>query len=116
MAGVFNETKGNQVATQVRVATSMWSRFWGLMGRRSLAEGEALWLKPCTSVHMFFMRFPIDVVFLDRQDRVVRIVPGLKPWRMALGGRGAHSALELSAGAAQVAGVEVGDTLGLPHN
>ncbi len=114
MASVFNETKENRVAAQVRVATSMWSRFWGLMGRRSLPDGEALWLRPCTSVHMFFMRFPIDVVFLDRENRVVKVIAAIKPWRAAMGGRGAHSALELNAGAAEAAGVEVGDTLTIP--
>lgn len=115
MAGAMNQANGSEVAAEVRVARSLWARFWGLMGRRSLPEGQALLIRPCSSVHMFFMRFPIDVVFLDRDNRVVKIIPALKPWRAALGGRGAHSALELNAGAAEVAGVGVGDTLTLPE-
>src|SRR5688572_18871189 len=95
MAGVFNETKGRQLAAEVRLARSLWSRFWGLMGRRPLPDGQGLLLRPCTSVHTFFMRFPIDVIFLDRTNTVVKIIPSMKPWRAALGGRGAHSALEL---------------------
>lgn len=62
------------------------------------------------SVHMFFMRFPIDVVFLSRDRRVVRVVHGLRPWRVA-GARGAAAALELPAGAAAEAGVNEGDVL-----
>jgi uncharacterized membrane protein (UPF0127 family) len=64
------------------------------------------------SVHMFFMRFPIDVVFLDRDRKVVRVVHGLRPWRVA-GARRAVAALELPAGAAAEAGVQEGDVLSL---
>jgi hypothetical protein len=62
------------------------------------------------SVHMFFMRFPIDVVFLDRERRVVGVRHGLRPWRVA-GARRAVAALELPAGAAAAAGIEEGDVL-----
>jgi hypothetical protein len=85
------------------------------MGRRALPEGQALLLDPCTSVHTFFMRFAIDVIFLDKDFRVVKIIPAMKPWRTALGGRGAHSALELNGGVAQASGLEVGDTLAFPE-
>lgn len=99
------------MAADVRIATSMWSRFWGLMLRSSLAEDEGLLIKPCSSVHMFFMRFPLDIVYLNKDSAVVKVVPGLKTWRMSLGGRGAHSALELPAGTAARVGVEPGDRL-----
>lgn len=114
VAGAVNERNGMELAGEVRQARSLWARFWGLMGRRSLPEGQGLLLRPCSSVHMFFMRFPIDVIFLDRDNRVVKIIPAMKPWRAALGGRGAHSALEVNAGAAEAAGLGVGDTIGLP--
>ena|SRR2546427_12357665 len=107
----FNETKSAIVASDVRVASSIWSRFWGLMLRRTLPQGEGLLIKPCSSVHMLFMCFAIDVVFLDRDGFVTRTVASLKPWRVALGGRGAHAALELPSGAATRAGVEPGDKL-----
>ncbi len=81
------------------------------MLRRALPEGGGLLITPCTSVQTTFMRFAIDVVFLDRDGQVVRIVPALKPYRAALGGRGAHSALELAAGAAERSGIVVGDRL-----
>jgi uncharacterized membrane protein (UPF0127 family) len=62
-------------------------------------------------VHTFFMRFPIDVIFLDKANCVVKIIPAMKPWRTALGGRGGHSALELNGGCAEAAGLELGDVL-----
>jgi uncharacterized protein len=84
----------------------------GLLGRRSLPWDEGLWLEPAGSVHTWFMRFPIDVVFVDRELRIVRIVESLPPWRMAAK-RGARSALELPAGAAERCGLAEGDVLRL---
>ena len=71
----------------------------GLLGRDGLAQGEGLLLKPCGSVHTFFMRFPIDVVFLDRELSVVAVRPEVVPWR-TVGARGAKVTLELAAGEA----------------
>jgi uncharacterized membrane protein (UPF0127 family) len=82
----------------------------GLLGRRELPSGEGIWLKPASSVHMAFMRFAIDAVFLDREDRVVKIAADLRPWRMA-GSRGAKSVVELPAGEAQRRGLKSGDRL-----
>ena len=110
MARVLNQTKNTVVAEDVTLATSMWSRFWGLMGRRDLPDGHGLLIDPCSSIHMFFMRFPLDVVFLDDEGRVKKVVAGIKPWRAALGG-GGKKALELAAGAAAKANVETGDEL-----
>jgi uncharacterized membrane protein (UPF0127 family) len=101
---------GAVVAERVQLASDPWSRFWGLTGRRELPPGHGLLITPCSSIHMFFMRFPIDVVFLDRDDIVVKIVHGIKPWRMAMGG-GGKKALELPAGAAKAAGIKEGDHL-----
>ncbi len=108
---VLNETQGTVLAEQGRVADHLWSRFWGLMGRRSLPEGEALLIIPCSSVHTAFMRFPIDVVFLDVEDRVVKVVSELKPFRIAMGMKGARRVLELPAGTAGRARLEQGDRL-----
>jgi uncharacterized membrane protein (UPF0127 family) len=81
------------------------------MGRRRLPEDGALLIMPCSSVQTFFMRFAIDVVFLDGDGRVVKVVPELRPYRVAFGGRGASSALELPAGVAADCGIAVGDRL-----
>lgn len=110
MARILNQTKNTVVAEDARLARSMWSRFWGLMGRKELPDGQGLLIDPCDSIHMFFMRFPLDVVFLDREMKVVKVVGGIKPWRVALGG-GGKKALEINAGAAAEASVEPGDQL-----
>lgn len=112
MARALNQTKNTVVAEEVTLATSMWSRFWGLMGRKNLADGHGLLIDPCSSIHMFFMRFSLDVVFLDDEGRVKKVVAGIKPWRAALGG-GGKKALELAAGAAAKANVETGDELAI---
>ena len=82
----------------------------GLLGRDGLDPGRGMLLTPEPSVHMLFMRFPIDVVFLDRDHKVVGIRNDLRPWRAA-GARGAYASLELPAGAAAAAGIEEGDVL-----
>ena len=82
----------------------------GLLGRRELPSGEGILLKPASSVHMAFMRFAIDAVFLDRDLRVVKIAAHLRPWRVA-GARGANSTLEIAAGEAARRGLSVGDRL-----
>ena len=99
------------MASRAEKAESHWARLVGLMGRRVLPEGGGLLIRPCSSVQTTFMRFAIDVVFLDRDGQVVKIVPELKPYRGAFGGRGARSALELPAGAAAHCGIAVGDRL-----
>jgi uncharacterized membrane protein (UPF0127 family) len=104
---------GRVVAAHVEVASSMWRRFVGLMGRRELPEGHGLALTPCNSIHMFFMRIPLDVVFLDRNGRVVRAYHGIRPWRVSRIVRGAHTAVELPAGTLRQAGIDTGAELRL---
>ena len=102
---------GRVVAPHVAVAGSVWSRFLGLMFRASLPEGHGLALRPCNSIHMFFMRFPLDVLFVDGDGRVVRVLNGIRPWRASTIVRGAKAAIELPAGTAARAGVTVGTTV-----
>jgi hypothetical protein len=82
----------------------------GLMGRAALAPNEGMFFKPTGSIHMFFMRFPIDAVFLDRELVVLDVVRGLKPWRTA-SRRGAKVVVELAEGAAT--NIQPGDRLSL---
>jgi uncharacterized membrane protein (UPF0127 family) len=88
------------------------SRRRGLLGRDGLPPGTALIIAPSSAVHTFFMRFPIDGVFLDADDRVLEVVPHLAPWRAA-GVKGARSVLELAAGEADARGIRAGSTLKL---
>jgi uncharacterized membrane protein (UPF0127 family) len=101
---------GSIVCERCLLAETALTRMKGLLGRRELPSGEGILLKPASSVHMAFMRFPIDAVFLDRDLRVVKIANDLRPWRTA-GGRGAKAVLELRAGEAGRRGLTVGDRL-----
>ena len=92
------------------VADNAWRRLRGLLGRAELPQGEGLLLRPAGSIHMMFMRFPIDAVFLDRDDVVVDVVPSLRPWRLAVR-RGAKSVLELAADEAARRGIVPGARL-----
>jgi uncharacterized protein len=94
------------------VADRMRSRMKGLLGRRQLPPGEGILITPAPSIHTFFMRFPIDVVFLGRDLEVIDLVYSLGPWRTA-SRRGARAVLELAAGQAADRGVRIGDRLSL---
>ena len=84
----------------VDVADGIWTRFKGLMGRKELREGHGLLLLPCSSIHMMFMRFPIDAVFFDRDWIVLQIEEHLQPWTGLASCRGAYACLEIPAGSA----------------
>jgi uncharacterized protein len=101
---------GTIVCERCEVPRSSFARMRGLLGRSGLEPGTGMLIDSAPSVHMFFMRFPIDVVFLDRDRKVVGIRHGLRPWRVA-GARHAVAALELPAGAAAVAGLKEGNVL-----
>jgi uncharacterized protein len=92
------------------VADRPWARMRGLLGRSELPRGEGVILRPARSVHTFFMRFAIDVVFLDTNDVVVDVVHELRPWRAA-GVKGARSVVELAAGEAAARGIKPGSKL-----
>jgi hypothetical protein len=94
------------------VAAGLWGKFMGLMGRASLPAGAALWLPASNGIHMMFMRFPIDAVFLDRELRVLGVAPDLRPWRWARRA-GARAVLELGAGEADRLAVRPGELLTL---
>jgi uncharacterized protein len=98
------------VCERCLLAETALTRMRGLLGRRDLPSGEGILLKPAGSVHMAFMRFAIDAVFLDREMRVVKIAAALRPWRAARA-RGAKSCLEIAAGEAARRGLTVGDRL-----
>ena len=93
------------------VADNPWTRFWGLMGRKGLPPGYGMLIVPCRSVHTWFMRFPIDVVYLAKDGTVTAVHPNLGPFRFSFRGRGARMVLELPAGAAELAGLKPGQRL-----
>jgi hypothetical protein len=106
---IRNATRGTELADKAWAARGFWPRLVGLLGRSGLAQGEALLLEPCSSVHTAFMRFPIDVIYLDREAKVVKVAPRMKPFRMGGVLRGARSVIELPAGVIERTGTARGD-------
>jgi uncharacterized protein len=103
--------QGQVVCELCHLADKPHTRLLGLMGWRSLRQGEGVLLRPTFSIQTSFVRFPIDVVFLDDEMTVVEIIHGLKPWRLA-SSRGAKAVLELAAGECKRHNVRAGDKLG----
>jgi uncharacterized protein len=119
MTAARNRTRSSDLASDVEVADSVWGKFKGLMGRSSLPVGAALWLPESNGIHMMFMRFPIDAVFLgaptsgplvDGARPVVSVHRALRAWTgLVPYVRGAHGVLELPVGAIDASGTLVGD-------
>lgn len=99
------------LSESTKIANSFSTRMIGLLGRKKLNKGEGLLLTKCNCVHMFFMRFAIDVVFLDKDNTVVYISENLGPWRLSKKVSAARSALEIEAGKSASLGLLVGDSL-----
>ena len=103
-----NVTKGVAIASELEIATSFAARSQGLLGHSGLKPDTGLIIDPCSSIHMWFMRFPIDVVFLDKKNRVVGLKRNVKPWGMAWSWRGAKT-LELPVGVIASTRTQLGD-------
>jgi uncharacterized membrane protein (UPF0127 family) len=102
--------EGTVVCEHCLLAETMFARLRGLLGRSGLSSGEGMLLRPAASIHTAFMRFPIDAVFLDRENRVVKVAAELAPWRAAAC-RGSRTVLELPAGEAARQGLSPGVSL-----
>ena len=98
------------MASKVVKADDYEARSLVLLGRTSMKPEEGLWIVPCPMIHTFFMKFPIDVLFLDAGQKVVRVIENLKPWRVSPWVFAARSVLELAGGALK-GSVQVGDEL-----
>jgi uncharacterized membrane protein (UPF0127 family) len=114
---VENLTRGTVLAAHLEIGDGLWAKFMGLMGRETLDAGAALWLPESNGIHMMFMRFPIDAVFVGRQEAdgsrgVVSIHRALPVWRGLVPlVRGAHGVLELPIGTIDATSTQVGDRL-----
>lgn len=107
---VMNMTRQTELATSLEAAKSSARRTKGLLGRRGLAPGEGLWIVPCEAVHTFGMKFPIDLVYLDRKHRVKKVRSNVPPWRLSAC-LVAHSIIELPAGTIHATQTQTGDLL-----
>jgi uncharacterized membrane protein (UPF0127 family) len=95
-------------------AITFFSRLKGLQFKRLLAPGQGLLISPCDSIHMLFMRFPIDAVFVDKDFKIVKIIKNLKPWTgFVFPVKGAFSVIEINAGLSDKAGLTIGDQLSI---
>lgn len=105
------EGKATIIGNRIKVANTFATRFLGLMGKKKLAPGSGLLIVPSSGVHTCWMRMPIDVVALDKENRVVALGHAVRPWRISGLRTATKSVLELPAGRAEACGLEVGDKL-----
>lgn len=110
LGALFDQDRGHCVVRKAWKTDSAWERLRGLLGRPQLGAGEALLLEPCSSVHCLGMRYPLDLVYVERNGRVCKLVHGLRPGRFSASLK-AHATVELAAGALETTGIRVGDIL-----
>src|SRR4030067_2300863 len=104
----YNVRNSKELSNSVAVADSLLKRMKGLLGKKDMLNGEALWIKPCISVHTFFMKFPIDVIFLNKRNQVIAAIRNLQPNRITWLYPKALSVVELPAGVLQITDTRIG--------
>ncbi|WP_018086682.1 DUF192 domain-containing protein [Desulfurispora thermophila] len=113
---IYNRNKGSQLAQEVIFANTFWSRLKGLLGKNALLPGQALVLIPCRSVHTCFMRFPIDIIFLDAQGKAIFLQEKLPSWRFTPYLSRAILAIELPPGTIKASNTSLGDRIIITHS
>jgi len=108
---LLNKTKNTYLAQDVIIARTFFSRAKGLLGRRQFKGPQAIVLKPCSSIHTFFMRFPIDVIFVDRDNKVVGAISSIRPFRLSPIYFNSRFAIELPSGTLNSTSTQTGDTV-----
>ena len=108
---ITNSTRGSELARQARRADTFLTRLVGLLGRSSLNPGEALLIQPCSSVHTAFMRFTIDVVYIDKEGKVVKTAPNMRPFRVGGVFKPSCSVIELPKGTIEATRTAPGDEI-----
>ncbi|GIL16654.1 MAG: hypothetical protein BroJett040_04050 [Oligoflexia bacterium] len=111
MATLFNKTKSAELISDLKIADNLFSRMKGLLGTNELSENQAMWIHRCNSIHTYFMKYPIDCVFLTRDLRVLSIVESVGPWKMVWPQWGADSVVEMRSGNAKKLKLNIGDEL-----
>lgn len=111
MSAIFNSSKNSSLASRVVIANNPLTRIVGLLGRKDFSPGEALIIKPCFQVHTFFMRFPIDILFVNRENKIIAAISDLKPFRVTAAYFNAAFVVELPVGTILSSRTAVGDNL-----
>ncbi len=115
MMKLLNKATNQVLVSKLEVAKSFCARSKGLLGRKSLAMDQALYIQRCNSIHTFFMQFPIDVVFVDRKMVVRKVIPEVKPWRLVLPVWRAAHVIEFSSGFLTTNPIRIGEQLHVDH-
>jgi uncharacterized membrane protein (UPF0127 family) len=115
MMKLLNKTTNKVLVPNLEKASSFWQRSRGLLGRDHLPADRALWIVHCNAIHTFFMRFPIDVVFVDRKMVVRKVMPQVNPWRVTLPVLFARDVIEFPAGFLNNNPIRVGEQLHVDH-
>lgn len=110
VATLFNITKNSMISHRVEIAKSFAERSQGLLGRASLLDDNGLWIHKCGSIHTCFMKFAIDVLYVNKKLQVVKVQRNIKPWRFSWGGFSANSCFEFQAGSL-TKDLDIGDFL-----
>lgn len=108
---LLNKRTSQPVVDELKPVRGLWARFVGLMGAPELPEGKGLWFARCNWIHTLFVKFPLDIVYLDRDLRVVDLQTSLRPWRLPRPRLRASSVVELRAGSLEAQDIKVGDEL-----
>lgn len=111
MKQLTNKTKNKTLATHLDVASNFSTRAKGLLGKDNLPQGHALLIKNCSSIHTFFMKFDLDVIFVDRNLKVTSIHTNIPAWRLVIPRWGSKDVIEMASGQLSSAIVETGDEL-----
>ncbi|WP_010244877.1 DUF192 domain-containing protein [Acetivibrio cellulolyticus] len=108
---VKNVTKSSILSDDLSVANTFFKRFMGLMFKQELPHGKGLHIVPCNSIHMCFMNFPLDIIFLSKDMEIISIIEGIKPWKVSPIISKSYSVLELPFGTIAQTNSSIGDEL-----
>lgn len=113
MYTVKNLTHHTILADKCEIADNFWLRFKGLMGRSYLPQDSGLIITPCNSIHMFFMKIPLDIVFITNKNTVIHTIENIRPWKFSKIITSAYSVIELPIGTIKNCNIQVGDLLSI---
>lgn len=108
---IYNSTQNNLITDDVKVAETFFTRSVGLLSKKSVSSNEALVIKPCCSIHTFFMKFPIDVLFIGKNGNIIELYENVKPWRILPIHLASKYVLELCAGQISAKNIKKGDII-----
>ena len=115
MSRLIHKSTSRPIADFLIKAQGLKQRIKGLIGHPGLKEREAFWISSCPSIHTFFMAFPIDVIFTDKNFRALSLFEKIRPGRIVFGSWGSQNAFEMKAGQIQASGLKKGDILYVEH-